>query len=213
MGKIPEFVRMNGWYLLIDEVFARIGATARGTTLNRRLGTKGLRLGPGSYIRGLGCMKIGADVHAGRGLWLQAITRYRDQRFTPRIVIGDSVRISHYVHIAATHYVEIGDHCLFGSKALVTDHNHGQYTATYSSPNVPPSLRALDNDRSVKIGRNVWIGDGVVIGPGANIGEGCIVGANSVVRGSLPPFSISSGNPATVFKKYDFDRQEWIGSE
>ena len=213
MGKIREYVRVNGWYLLLDEILARTGAIVRGGIISRRAGTRGLRLGSGSYIRGLGCMQIGPDLHAGRGLWLQAITRHRDQRFIPRIVIGDSVRISHYVHIAATHYVEIGDHCLFGSKVLVTDHDHCQYTGIFSSPNEPPSVRALDDKRSVKIGRNVWIGDGVVVGPGATIGDGCIIGANSVVRGTLPPFSISSGNPATVSKMYDFDRQEWIGSE
>jgi lipopolysaccharide O-acetyltransferase len=213
MGKIHDFARINGWYLLLEEVLGRSGAIVRGGILSRRAGTRGLRLGSGSYIRGLGCMQIGADLNAGRGLWLQAITRHRDQRFNPRIVIGGSVRISHYVHIAATNYVEIGDDCLIGSKVLVTDHNHGQYTGTYSSPNEPPSLRALDHNRSVKIGRNVWLCDGVVISPGTTIGDGCIVGANSVVRGTLPPFSISSGNPATVFKTYDFDRQEWVGSE
>ena len=85
MGKIREYVRVNGWYLLLDEILARTGAIVRGGIISRRAGTRGLRLGSGSYICGLGCMQIGPDLHAGRGLWLQAITRHRDQRFTPEL--------------------------------------------------------------------------------------------------------------------------------
>jgi lipopolysaccharide O-acetyltransferase len=205
-----EFARANGWYLLGEDSLLRVTTLLKSLILARKLKTSGLRIGPRANIRGLAYMKIGRDFHAGSQLWLQALTHYGDQVFAPRISIGESVRISDSVHIAATNYVEIGDGCLFGSKVLVIDHNHGQYSKSHSSPYDAPSKRLLDRDRSVVIGQNVWLGDSVVVGPGSIIGEGCIVGANSVVKGSLPPFTISSGNPAAVIKRFDFEMHEWV---
>jgi lipopolysaccharide O-acetyltransferase len=204
---------VNGWYLLGEDFLLRSTTLLRSLILGHKLGTSGLRIGPGSNVRGLACMKVGRDFHAGSRLWLQALTRYHEQVFSPRIVIGESVRMSDSVHIAATHYVEIGDGCLFGSKVLIIDHNHGQYSKSHSSPYESPSKRRLDSDRSVVVGRNVWLGDSVVVGPGSIIGEGSVVGANSVVKGTLPPFTISSGNPATVVKRFDFERREWVLSK
>jgi acetyltransferase-like isoleucine patch superfamily enzyme len=213
MKKIREFMQLNGWYLLVEEISTRMSISLRGQILGHKLRTERFRVGPNSFIRGLECMKVGIGFEAGAELWLEAITRYKEQVFTPRIVIGDGVHVSRGVHIAATNYVEIGDHCLFGSKVTITDHNHGQYANSHSSPHEPPVSRLLDCDRRVMIGRNVWLGDSVVVGPGSVIGEGCVVGANSMVRGTLPSFSISSGNPAKVFKTFSFERQEWIDSK
>ena len=61
----------------------------------------------------------------------------------------------------------------------------------------------------MRIEDNVWIGEGVCILPGVTIGSGSIVGAGSVVTKSLPPHTISVGNPAKPIKRYDFDRREW----
>jgi lipopolysaccharide O-acetyltransferase len=156
---------------------------------------------------------MGEDFSAEDGLWLEAVTRSNDQTFSPRIVIGSHVRISRWVHIAATHFVEIGDNVLMGSKVVVTDHNHGQYSKDHTSPNIPPALRPLDHDRSVVIGRNVWLGDGVVVTPGSSIGEGAVIGANSVVQGRIPPFTIAAGVPAKIMKVFDFDTQKWTNVE
>jgi acetyltransferase-like isoleucine patch superfamily enzyme len=154
-------------------------------------------------------MQVGEDFSAEAGLWLEAITTYNDQVFSPRIVIGKHVRISQFVHIAATNFVEIGDHVLMGSNVMITDHNHGQYSIKHASPSVAPTLRPLDHDRRVVIGRNVWLGNGVVVTPGSSIGEGAVIGANSVVAGSIPPFTMASGIPATARKIFDFDTGKW----
>jgi virginiamycin A acetyltransferase len=37
--------------------------------------------------------------------------------------------------------------------------------------------------------------------PGADIGHGAIIGAGAVVRGSVPPYGIVTGNPGAVVKK------------
>jgi len=201
---------VNGWYLLAQEVWVRAVMSLRGWILGRKLRTRGFRVGQKSIIKGLCCMQIGRDFHAGAGLWLEAVTHYNQQSFTPRIVIGDRVHMSRGVHIAATNYVVIGDDCLFGSNVTVIDHNHGQYSDPYSSPYDPPSRRPLDHNRVVTIGRNVWLADGVVVTPGSSIGEGSVVGANTTIRGDIPPFSIVTGNPFVIRKQYDVSRREWV---
>jgi lipopolysaccharide O-acetyltransferase len=181
----------------------------RDYSISKKLGVKRMHIGPRPYLRGLSSIRIGEDFSAEAGLWLEAITRYNDQEFLPRIVIGNHVRISQFVHIAATHLVEIGDNVLLGSNVMITDHNHGQYSIEHTSPHIAPTLRPLDHDRQVQIGRNVWLGNGVVVTPGSFIGEGSVIGANSVIVGSIPPFTMASGIPATVRKTFNFDNGKW----
>jgi len=185
----------------------------RNYLLSRKFGVHKIRMGPRARLRGLSRIQMGEDFAAGESLWLEAITRYNDQEFSPAIVIGQHVRISHFVHITATHHVEIGDDVLMGSKVMITDHNHGQYSREHTSPHVAPTLRPLDVDRSVFIGRKVWLSDGVVVTAGASIGEGSIIGANSVVQGNIPAFCIASGVPATVRKIFNQTTKQWCNVE
>jgi len=206
-------VQENGFYVLFTHLIDTAFAIPRNYFISRKLGAKQFKIGAGAYLRGLSCIRIGEDFSAEQGLWLEAITRYNDQSFAPKIIIGKHVRISHFVHIAATHSVEIGDGVLMGSKVIITDHNHGFYSASHSSPNIPPVLRPLDHDQTVVIGRNVWLGDGVVVTPGSSIGEGAVIGANSVVLGNIPAFTIAAGAPATVRKVFNFDMSKWSNVE
>lgn len=213
LEKIRQYYREDGLYLLATMLLGLGLRAARSGLISHKLGVKKIRIGPRPYLRGLSSIQMGEDFSAADGLWLEAITRHNDQIFSPRIIIGDHVRISRWVHIAATHSVEIGDHVLMGSKVIITDHNHGQYSKQHSSPHLAPDLRLLDDDREVVVGRNVWLGDGVVVTPGSCIGEGTVIGANSVVQGTIPPFSIASGAPAKVVKTFDFDTQKWTSVE
>src|SRR4029079_17694873 len=52
--------------------------------------------------------------------------------------------------------------------------------------------------RPVTIGDNVWIATGSIILPGVTVGEGSVISAGSVVRRSVPPYSLVMGNPAKV---------------
>lgn len=209
-SQIVDFANENGWHLLAEHLMTRAAAAIRGYILGRELRTQGLRIGPHSLMRGLKHISIGKNFRAGPGLWLEAVTIYREQNFSPRIVIGDRVCASHHVHIAAANYVEIGDNCLFGSRVLITDHSHGRYSILHDSPEVPPALRPLDNAHRVVIGRNVWLGDGVVVMPDVTIGEGAIIGANSVVTKDIPPFTAAAGAPASIRKQFDFSANEWV---
>jgi acetyltransferase-like isoleucine patch superfamily enzyme len=61
-----------------------------------------------------------------------------------------------------------------------------------------------DGNEVTTIGNDVWLGHGCTILSGAAIGDGAIVGACTVVRGKIPPYAITIGNPATVIR-YRFD--------
>lgn len=213
MNRLRRFQRDNGAYIVGASLAGHFAEFVRGYFLSRKLGVKKIRIGPRAYLRGLSAIEMGEDLSAGEGLWLEAITKYNDQTFSPRIVIGQHVRISHFVHIAATHLVEIGDNVLMGSKVMITDHNHGQYSREHTSPQVAPALRPLDCDQRVVIGRNVWLGDGVVVTAGASVGEGSVIGANSVVLGNIPAFTIAVGVPAKVRKAFNFESGKWYNVE
>ena len=174
------------------------------------LGAPGLHLGPGCRVLSARFISFGRGVFAERNLWLEAVTSYRSQRFTPKITIGDHVCFADGVHISSISSIAIGSHTLFGSRIYVSDHNHGIYRGQEQSrPDEPPAHRLLGGGGPVVIGENVWIGDNsVIIGP-ATIGNGAIIGANSVIRGVIPPNTIVAGAPAKPIKVFNFQTGSW----
>lgn len=203
----------DGLYVAATRRMESIIAFFRNYLIARKLGVKKIHIGPRANLRGLSSIQMGEDFVALDALWMHAVTRYYDERFSPKIVIGNRVRVSQWVHIAATNYVEIGDDVLIGSKVVIIDHNHGQYSGEHTSPPIAPSSRPLDRNRRVIIEKSVWLADNVVVAPGSRIGEGSVIGANSVVKGEIPPFSLATGTPARVLKVFDFDTQKWKAVE
>ena len=49
-----------------------------------------------------------------------------------------------------------------------------------------------------RIGRGTWLGERVTVLRGSDVGHHCIVGAHSVVRGTIPDYSVAVGAPARV---------------
>jgi lipopolysaccharide O-acetyltransferase len=206
-----SFFRENGSYLLLSELARLPVRVLRNQMLAGRLGVRRLQIGPRSYLRGLSCIELGENFSAGDGLWLEALTHYRGERFRPRIVIGSHVQVSHWCHIACTHSVTIGDHVLIGSKVIITDHNHGAFGRDATPPTIPPAQRPLERDRFVRIEANVWLGDGVVVCPGVTMGEGSVAGANAVVTTDVAPFTLVAGVPARPIRRYDPGQRSWVG--
>ena len=54
--------------------------------------------------------------------------------------------------------------------------------------------------RDTVVGHDVWLGYASMVLPGAQIGHGAIIGAGAVVRGTVPPYGIVTGNPGTVIR-------------
>lgn len=167
-------------------------------------------LGP-AYIRGASNIKVGCNFNCRSNLWIEAVTEFGNQKFTPKIIIGNNFGASDFLHIAATNLVKIGDNVLIGSKVLITDHLHGNYHDNFSSsPDESPHDRNLSTTYTVIIEDNVLIGDNVSILPGVRIGFGSVIGANSVVTSDIPAKTIAVGVPARIVKKYCDTQKKWI---
>lgn len=150
------------------------------------------------FIEGNNYITIGDNFRSRRNLRLEAIVEYGDQRFTPKIEIGDNVTIESDCHIGAVNYIKIGNGVLLASNVYISDHSHGE--TNYSDLNIFPLDRKLSSKGGVVIGNNVWIGKNVTILPGISIGDNVIIGANSVVRSSFKSNSIIAGIPAKLIK-------------
>ena len=177
--------------------------------MGKLLNAPQLHLGSGSIIRGSRYISFGRGIFVSGKLWLEAVAFYSDQKFTPRIEIGDFVSLSIGVHISSIEHVIIKKHTLIGSGVYISDHNHGIYKgANQSRPDEPPSQRKLKGG-PVFIGENVWIGDNVVIVGPVTIGDGAVIGANSVVKGDVLPETIVAGIPARAIKRFNVSSNRW----
>lgn len=206
-----EYILANGLYLFLLELGRRFKTGIRSSALGRSLGAKDFKVGARSYVRGARCMLIGKGFRSGDDLWIEAVTSYGEQSFSPRINIGENVRISRWTHISAIYKIEIGSDTLIGSRVLIIDHNHGSYSGANSScPEMPPRDRPLGGGGPVIIGRNVWVGDNVsIVGP-VRIGNGAVIGANSLVIRDVPDATIAAGIPARSLKSFDPTTGSWV---
>ena len=155
------------------------------------------------YIRNEGSLKIGNDFSSGPGLIIDIFGK------NSMVVIGESVKAYHNLHIGAIDSVIIGDRVLIASGVYISDHGHGNYSGeNQSSPITPPMTREL-HAKPVNIGNDVWIGEKVSILPGVTIGDGVIIGAGSVVTKDIPSFTIAVASPAVAIKSYNFESKKW----
>ena len=68
--------------------------------------------------------------------------------------------------------------------------------------------QSLSTKGDIVIEDDAWIGFGVIVLDGVRIGKGAVIGAGSVVRDSMPDYSIAAGIPARVVKmRKDFSQQ------
>jgi len=152
-----------------------------------------------SNILGGEFIYIGDNFSCFSRLRLEAYSRFGDQKFSPKIIIGNNVSLNFDCHIACIDNIVIEDNVLVASKVYISDHFHGKNSIDEIS--IPPGKRMLYSKGPVIIRDSVWIGEGACILSGVEIGRCSIIGANSVVTKSIPPNSIVGGVPARVIKK------------
>lgn len=134
-------------------------------------------------------MTIGARVWITKGAWLEVSADARSD--TPILRIGNGVVMRHHVTISAAESVVIEDDVLIAAWTSVYDSDH----------TLGPTGNAIwypMRTSPVRIGRGSWLGERVSVLRGAEIGRHCIVGANSIVKGSIPDYSVAVGAPARV---------------
>jgi acetyltransferase-like isoleucine patch superfamily enzyme len=148
------------------------------------------------WVYGPQQIDIGDHALILHGIWLSVETPAWDQE-APTLRIGDRVGIRPYCSISAATGIVLEDDVVLSAYSTVIDSDH---TFRDGRPNIMHN--PLDT-APVRVGRGTWVGERVGILKGAQIGECCIIGANSVVRGTIPPFSIAVGAPARVVGKVE----------
>lgn len=131
--------------------------------------------------------------------------------FTPQLKIGANVNIEQGVHIICQGELIIEDEVSITPYCVIVDTDH-----PFDNPDQPPKIGARLNSRTdsrVRIGRGSFIGAHSIILPGVDIGQGCIIGAGSVVTRSIPDYSLASGSPARILRRFDLVTREWKSME
>lgn len=204
--KIVEVYKKNGFFSLLRKMIS---------ALKSRIIQYKYKYSPGFYIDQstswlIGdSATIGCDLRVGKRCRIEAVYENNNQKYTPKLIIGNGVTMNDDVHIGCVDNIRIGDNVLMASKIYISDHDHGNYDdINADSPDSIPDSRIL-NFSPIIIGNNVWIGEMVCILPGVTIGNGSIIGAGAIVTKSIPENSIAVGVPAKVVKRYDRETQGW----
>jgi acetyltransferase-like isoleucine patch superfamily enzyme len=111
------------------------------------------------------------------------------------ISIGDNTSIGPYVIIYGGGRVKIGAHCGIAAHTSIisTSHNFDR---------VDVNIRSQGNTQQLTvIGDDVWIGTHCSVLMGTCIGEGSVLGAGTVLRKSVPPYSVVVGVPGRVLRQ------------
>jgi acetyltransferase-like isoleucine patch superfamily enzyme len=189
--------------------YARQAAIGPHSRRARRFGAFGAGSGilfPTVALYGEPYIRIGRDVVVGPYCTLSAgVMPGHVPDEDPVVTIGDGVLIGRGSGVVGHRSVAIGDGVFTGHNVYVTDANHG-YQDVHETIG-----RQFAAPRPVTVGAGSWLGHGTVVLPGSTVGEHVAVGAGSVVTGDLPSYSVAVGNPARVIKRYDTEREEWVG--
>lgn len=156
-------------------------------------------------VRGKRYIDFGTNLTTGYGCRIEVNGKFDDKR----LIFGKNVNVGDYVRISCADKIIIGDNVLMGSRVLIIDNSHGNYSYEKSdSPNISPNERMISTSQVI-IEDNVWLGEGVVIQQGVTIGYGSIVAANSVVTKNVAAQTIVGGIPAKIIKEYSVEEKKW----
>ena len=126
----------------------------------------------------------------------------------PILILEDRCGVGRWCEISARNHIHVMRDVLFGPSVLVVDHCRAMEEGTD-----PTGQRQGKGAGTIRIEEECWIGFGTVIVCEQGelvIGRHSVVGANSVIKSSIPPYSVVAGDPARIVKQYDFSRQRWV---
>ena len=151
-------------------------------------------------------ISIGEDVGLDRDVVLDVCAG--PDTLSPVLILEDGCGLQRRVVISARNRIHIMRNTIFGPSVLLSDHD-GEV-----DEGVEPTGHKLHiRSGTIRIEEECWIGFGATIVCGQGelvIGRHSVIGANSVIRRSIPPYSVVSGDPARIVKQYDFSKRKWV---
>jgi acetyltransferase-like isoleucine patch superfamily enzyme len=134
--------------------------------------------------------------------------------------LGDNVTIGSYSEIRSSMLTSLGTGLRFGNNSACGPYSFigaggpvfigenvimGQHVAFHAENHIFDSTDVFIRNQGVtKTGITIeddcWVGANVTFLDGCYVGRGCVIAAGSVVRGTIPPYSVIAGVPAKVKK-------------
>lgn len=154
-------------------------------------------------------IQIGDSVYIAPHTWLNIPEPSADA--PPALILGNGCKIGRRCMFSAKNLVHLEEDVLLGPAVLITDHSH-----RFSNLEMPIHAQGLSTGGRVRIERNCWLGHGAVIVCTSGelvVGRNSVIGANTVLTGSVPPFSVVAGNPGRMIKRYDPASAKWVKEE
>lgn len=108
--------------------------------------------------------------------------------------IGNNVGIAQNCFIQVRGSVYIGNDVMFGPGVSVFSEDHG-----FADIGIP-MIQQPEIRKGVTIEDDVWIGTRAIILGGVTIGKGSIIAAGSVVKSSIPAYSVVAGVPGKIIR-------------
>lgn len=149
-------------------------------------------------------LEIGSNVFIAQNSFFAISTVDKKVKHNPKVKIGNNVCIGSNFFLACIDEIIIENNVLMSDRVFISDHIHG-----YENIKIPIIDQPLVSKGKVLIKEGAFIGINVVIMPGVTIGKHAIVGASSVVTKDIPAFSVATGNPAKIIKRYNEKLKKW----
>jgi putative colanic acid biosynthesis acetyltransferase WcaF len=116
------------------------------------------------------------------------------------LVMDDSAEMGPDVDCYSVATVHIGAHATVSQYCYLCAGSRDPFDPDFSPTKAP-----------ITIADQAWLGADVFLGPGVTVGQGAVVGARSSVFADVPPWTISSGNPAQILQKREIGEKQELG--
>jgi galactoside O-acetyltransferase len=149
---------------------------------------------PPARVSEPGHIEVGDRVVILEHAWLSVVSAH--EGITPRLVIGNRVRLGRGASIACVGEVVLEDDVMASDNVFVADCYH-----QYEDPFVPVLRQPMSRPAPVVVERGAYLGAGSIVLPGVRVGAGAYVGEGAVVTHDVPPRAVVFGNPARIVRE------------